>query len=1081
MPSLRLFTGNRLETLAHELAEVIRTPLSSPFEKDVIVVQSRGMERWISMELAGLHGICANIHFPFPNTFVFEILGKAFPDLPAQSVFDPEIMTWRIMGLLPSLIAGPGFESLRTYLEKTPGGLKRFQLSQRIADLFDQYLIFRPEMMLGWEQGREDHWQAVLWRQLVKGNENAHRGVLGKSLIDLFENPSNQFKDLPERISVFGISTLPRFHMQVFASISRFTRVNLFLMNPCMEYWGDIASDWEMKKVAGRGPLKSFSREDLHLEKGNSLLVSMGKLGRDFFDLINEFDCEEIQTFAQPGENNLLNTIQTDILNLRERPRDSNGKKTLSENDVSIQVHSCHSPMREVEVLHDRLLEMFENNTDLRPKDILVMTPDIEAYAPYIQAVFDVPPSDPTRIPFSIADRSVKVEGKIIETFLEIMRLWDGRFSAFEVMNILESRAVQHRFGLSETDLALIRDWVELTRIRWGIDGASRSEMGLPDLSENTWKAGLDRLLLGYAMPGQEDNMFAGVLPFDNMEGSDTSVLGRFLEFTDQLFHHVKTLGQPNTLDEWCRVLKEFLEAFFLPDEDTEAEAQIIRRTLNNLAEEGERSGFDEKVHVDVMRCCLEQRLEKEGFGFGFITGSVTFCAMLPMRSIPFKVICLMGMNNDSYPRQSKPLGFDLMVREPRKGDRSRRNDDRYLFLEAMLSAREILYISYVGHSIRDNTVIPPSVLVSEMLDYTEQGFRLQDRKIPEFITTKHRLQPFSTEYFKKEGRLFCYSREHLKAAEYLLKPRKTPTPFISGKISNPGEEWHTVDVEDLCRFFVNPTRFLLNRRLGIYLDEGIAMLQETEPFDVTGLENYLLAQDLVERRLAGHGLKDFFHLTRAAGLLPHGTVGECIYEGMCREIEGFVEKIGAYIRKGMLAPLEVDLGISGFRLIGRTGAIYPERMVRYRYAKIKPKDRLRTWIHHLVLNCAKSPGYPLYTMVVGLDKEWAAWEYAPVEDAKGMLETLLHKYWEGLTRPIHFFPESAWQYAQQMLEKKKSGEEALKKAYERWMGGYHPGERDDAHYTLSFRNTNPIDPEFQETALEVFGPIIASQRKVQT
>ncbi len=1082
MPTLKLFTSNRLETLADELAGVIRTPLASPFDKEVLVVQSRGMERWISMELARRHGICANMSFPFPNAFVNGVLQKALPDLPEQSPFEPQVTTWRIMKLLPSMIAEPGFESLMTYLSKTEGDLKRFQLSERIADLFDQYLLFRPEMMLRWDRGEEDHWQAVLWRKLVKGHENEHRAALGKALIELLENPATQLADLPERISVFGISTLPRFHIQLFASISRFTRVNLFLMNPCMEYWAQISSDWEIRRATDRGRTKLVEAEDLHLEKGNSLLVSMGTLGRDFFDLINEFDCEEIQSFEAPGEKNLLTCIQSDILNLRERGQEPEEKKTIAENDTSIQIHSCHSPMREVEVLYDRLLEMFEHDPDLGPKDILVMTPDIEAYAPFIQAVFEVPAGDSGKIPFSIADQSVKVEGRITETFLAIMSLRDGRFSAFQVMAILDSRAVQQRFGLAETDVTLIRNWVEDTRIRWGIDGASRGEIGLPDLPENTWKAGLDRLLLGYAMHGGEENMFAGVLPFDNMEGSETSVLGNFLEFAEQLFSWSKVLERPATPEEWSVTLKGLLETFFLPDEDTEPEAQIVRRTLDDLAEEGVASGFNEKVDMDVIRCFLEHKLGKEGFGFGFIRGGVTFCAMLPMRSIPFKVICLIGMNSDSYPRQSKPLGFDLLAKEPKKGDRSRRDDDRYLFLEALLSARERLHISYVGQSIRDNTVIPPSVLVSEILDYIEQGFEVKDRNLPEHMLIKHRLQPFSPDYFREDGTLFSYSLENFHAAECLTKSRKGPAPFISTGLSEPAAEWKRIGVDDLCAFFVNPAKFLLTRRLGIYFDEVAGMLQETEPFEISGLDRYAVAQDLVERRLRKGVPEDAFPLTRAAGLLPHGTVGRCLYDRLSRETEAFAEKTASYIREGMLAPLDVDLNISGFSLTGRIDALYPERMIRYRYATVKPKDRLRAWVQHLVLNCVKLPGYPLVSMVAGLDKEWAAWEYAPVEDAEDVLGKLLDMYWKGLIKPLHFFPASSWEYVQQVVEKGRPVEDALRKAYSIWAGDdFRQGEAEDLYYHLCFKDKNPIDSEFQDSAMEVFGPVVEFQRKVKT
>ena len=1086
--TLRLFTSNKLEILAEALAEVLRTPLASVLDEEAIVIQSQGMKRWVSMQLAQRHGICANCRFSFPNTFVHDAFRKVVPDLPERSHFDPKIMTWRIMKLLPSCIMKPGFESLKSYLGDTQGDLKRFQLSERIADIFDQYLLFRQDMIFRWEAGGEDHWQAVLWRELVKGNEQGHRAALGKAFMEATEKSCTDIKGLPERVSVFGISALPRFHAQVLAAISRFTKVNLFLMNPCKQYWGDILSDWETKRTIARQGKGDLPVEELHLEKGNSLLASMGTLGRDFFDLVNEFGCEEFPIFVDPGEENLFSCIQSDILNLRDRQQGLDVKKTVAPHDTSIQIHSCHSPMREIEVLHDRLLHMFEKVPTLLPKDILVMTPDIETYAPYIQAVFDTPADDSRRIPFSISDRGIRKESEIIDTFLAILDLQGSRFAASQVFAILESPAVQRRFGFLEEDLALVRRWVRDTRIRWGIDGESRGQLGLPALAENTWKAGLDRLLLGYAMPGQDENMFGGVLPYDHIEGSEASVLGRLLELTGQLFTHVTSLGQPRSLDGWSQTLTGLLDRFFMPDEDTEREMRVIRRTLNDLGDMSAYGGsvFDEEVDVNVIRWHLGHYLETEGFGFGFITGGVTFCAMLPMRSIPFKVICLVGMNGDAYPRQAKPLGFDLMAKHPKPGDRSRRNDDRYLFLEAMLSAREKLYISYVGQSIQDNSLIPPSVLVSELMDYIEQGFTIPGEKILDPIFTKHRLQAFSPEYFKKDKKLFSYSEENCQAAQCISEARKAPVPFISSGLSDPEEEWKTVDLRDLCAFFGNPARFLLNKRLGIYLEEKTSMLEEREAFDIKGLEKYLLEQDLVERRLAGGNLKDFLPLTQASGKLPHGTPGECIFEALSQGVEGFVERTTPYMREATLEPIGLDLNISGFRLTGRIDAIYPERLLHYRYAKVKSRDRLKVWIHHLALNTLMADKYPRTSVLTGLspkgrEPEWVAWEYSPVENSEEILARLLEGYWAGLVRPIHFFQDSSWAYAHMLLERNKPGEDALNSARNTWTGSeYNRGECEDPYYQLCFGSTDPLDPEFQGIAEEVFRPLIAHQKEIE-
>jgi len=1081
MNNLKLYTSNRLEVLGEKLAEVLSTPLASPLESEIIVVQSKGMERWVSMELAQRFGICANIRFPFPNAFVSETMQKIIPDIPELSPFDLEIMTWKIMNLLPTCIKWQSFESIRNYLTGTEWDLKHYQLAERIADTFDQYLLYRPEMILRWEQGNENHWQAVLWRELAKENGNQHRAALGKAFFELLERNKGHFEGFPQRVSVFGISSLPRFHIQIFHAIAHFTQVNLFLMNPCREYWGDILSDREMKRVAGKIGHRNHSAEALHLEKGNSLLASMGTLGRDFFDLIGEVEPDEFDIYEQPGEISLLSCIQSDILNLIDREKVEQ-KGAIGKDDLSIQIHSCHSPMREIEVLHDQLLKVFGQNPDLKPKDIIVMTPDIEIYAPYIQAVFDLPDHDPRKIPFTITDRSFRTESQVIETFMAILNLSGSRFGASQVLGILESQAVQKKFDLSEPDLELIRQWVQETRIRWGIDGKHRHEIGLPNLSENTWQAGLDRLLLGYALPGQNEHLFSDILPYDHIEGSDAEVLGNFIEFMGRLFGLVKSLTQKRTLNNWSETLNGILDKFFVVEEDSANEIKVIRNTLNQLCDLKNWSNFNEKVDINVITCYLEHYLEKEGFGYGFLTGGITFCAMLPMRSIPAKVICLVGMNSDAYPRQSNPLGFDLIAKYPKPGDRSRRNDDRYLFLESIISARDKLYISYVGQSIQDNSTIPPSVLVSELLDYIEQGFEIPGTDIRNYLITKHRLQGFSPEYFKRDNKLFSYSSENFEATKQLLKPREIPLPFISQGLTQPEDEWKTITLPDFCSFFANPAKFLLIKRLGIYLDERISILEENESFEMSGLDRYFLEQSLVEKKTDGRDLKQFFSATKASGQLPHGVVGDCIYDNLSSGVESFVEKTKSYISGVMLEALEVDLNISDFHLIGRIGSIYPERLIQFRYARVKARDRLKLWIYHLLLNSIQVNDYPTNSMLVALDPVWAAWEFFTVKNSEEILAELLQIYWQGLVKPLHFFPESSWEYAQRVLEKNKSSEEALRSANNKWLGSeFSWGECTDLYYQQCFGKTDPIDFSFQDLAIKIFKPLLENQGKVSS
>jgi exodeoxyribonuclease V gamma subunit len=1097
---LRIFTSNRLEILAEKLSEVLKKPLPSPLDKEVIIVQSRGMERWISMQLAHHLGISANISFFFPKAFVARVMPAVIPDFRNNEATEPDTMTWKILGMLPSYVSSPGFEAINVYLggsgatDELKGSqltLKLFQLAERVAHVFDQYPIFRPEMVLSWDVGRagekDEKWQAELWRALMRGDSSYHPARLRDIFLRRMRYHPLDTNELPERISVFGISSLPRFHLDIIHALASTMEVNLFLMSPSQEFWLDIRSDREMRRELLRAREKTGwatpTEAALYLERGNSLLSSLGTLGREFLGSMSDFQAEFYDFFEDGGEKNILLAVQSDILNLRDRGRtDDAPPLSISDNDSSIQIHSCHSKMREVEVLHDNVLAMFEEDPSLMPKDILVMTPEIEAYAPFIQAVFDVPEvtesGERQRIPFSIADISVKTEVEITDTFFEILDLYGSRFEVSRIISILESEYVKRKFDLSERDIALIRWWVADTRIYWGLDESHRLRLGLPGILENTWKAGLERLLLGYAMPQNDDRFFEGVLPYGNIEGGEALALGRFLTFTDELFRFASNLGRLMTVSEWSRSLMGILDTFFQVDDDLELERglHVFRQKLKALEDRQVKAGFYEAIGIDVIKYYLKQVLAEETLGSNFLTGGITFCAMLPMRSIPFKVICLLGMNNNSFPRQSRLLGFDLMLKSPRPGDPSRRNDDRYLFLEAILSARERLYISYIGQSIEDNSPLPPSVVVSELLDYMKQGFEICGKDIVQCFVTKHRLQAFNPEYFRGDSRMFTYSEEDCRGARSLLSPSVPPSAFIDGVLSEPGDEWKSLDLNDLISFFRNPARFILQRRLRVALEGEAEQLREHELFDLKGLDKYTLEQSILEKLIQGGSRDDYFAVAKASGELPYGTVGSCLYESIARDVDAFTDSIRPYVTEEKLSPLTINMEISGFMLTGRIDSVQTDGLTHFRYARLKAGDFLQAWLQQLVLNIVRKDGYPRRSYLFG---RFGAWAYTPVDEAEEILEKLLKIYQIGLYKPLKFFPESSWAYAQAVLIKKQSQDRGREEARKIWEGsdfGERLGECEDPYFNICFRNRDPIDQDFQEIAEEIFAPLFAHQ-----
>ena len=1095
MENLRLYTSNRLEALTEKLADVLARPLSSPLQSEIIIVQSQGMARWLKLELARRHGICANCSFPFPKIFCAEVLAANSANPSGQPILTREVMVWEIMRLLPEMLNQPEFSCLEDYLLDQSDVRKRFQLSSRIANLFDQYLVFRPDLILAWDQGQlscaatdaniHEVWQAALWRRVRQEKPGQHLAALWKEFGERVLKPDFKPSDVPERLSIFGISALPPSYLQIFCALGAFAEVHLFLLQPSKEYWGLIVNARESEKILKTMKKGDAATKELHLETGNHLLASMGFLGRDFLNLVlDSGDWDEARAFSDTQEGNLLHNVQADIFHLRDRGRDDCPKLWVSKADASLRVHSCHSPLREVEVLYDHLLDWFERDATLAPRDVLVMTPDIEGYAPFIQAVFDSPEENDKRIPFSVADRGTRAASHVVDAFLNLLRLPSTRLEATSVLRILETDTVRARFHLAEPDLDTIRVWIRKTNIRWGQDANNRESLGLPGLAENTWQQGMERLFLGYAMAGQGEKMFQDVLPFDDLEGGSAEVLGHFAEYLKRLFDSCATLRERRTAGAWETALLNMLEAFFQPDESQIPEILLIRSTMRELASQAAGAGCDEAVDLSVILESLNQLLEEDRFGSGFITGGVTFCALKPMRSIPFKVICLIGMSDGTFPRSDRHLIFDLMAQKPWLGDRSLRADDRYLFLETLLSARERLHISYVGQSIRDNSEAPPSVLVSELLDYIAQAYELPDGEIlRDHVQVRHRLQGFSPAYFtSKDARLFSYSSENCRASQCGQASRVVPALFIDAPLSEPEAEWRTVEVATLAEFFCNPARWLVTRRLGLRFAEEDEALEEVESFAVAPLDGYAIRQDLVEMGLKGSSVKDALRLMNAAGRLPLGEAGAVHFRGLQADVEAFLERLRPHLGDGYIDPIQVDLALGEFRLVGEIRRLTAKGSLHFRCASIKAKDLLRFWIQHLVVNAAFPNEEYSTAVLVGGDQ---VLEVPRLNRAPEVLSGLLELYWKGLAQPLKFFPQTSWAYVGAELKRDAGGrskQDPASVARVSWEGNSFtkaPGEREDAYFDLCFRNVDPLDEEFQQTARAVFAPLLSELKEV--
>ena len=1043
---LNIIKSNRMEKLLDAAAERLSRPLAGlPLAHETVILQSRGMQRWFSMEMARRFGIWANVDYPFPNRFVSDLFRQILPEVEHGTGYEPEPMRWQLMQILPTLLDRAEFAPVRQYLAGDKPEVRLYQLCGEIADLFDQYTLFRGAMLTEWEKGRGEGWQPLLWRALTASTSGAHREKLRQLLLKKLHK-SEVIPSLPERISLFGISTLPPYHMDIFAALADRLELNIFILHPCEAYWGDLR--------------RSDSQQADELS--NPLLASMGRLGRDFANLLLEYDhvSGTVTDLYEPlPRTSMLHHLQGDILALQCKPL-----APAMLQDRSILIHSCHSRMREIEVLHDSLLEMFEQQPGLQPRDILVMTPDIDAYAPYIAAVFEAESDPVRRIPFTVADRSIMADNRCANAFLSILAIGESRFEAPLIIDILSVPEVAAAFNFAPADLVQIRSWLEATRIRWGLDGEHRAALGLPCYGEQSWQSGIDRLLLGIAMP-DEGQLFAGTLPFDAMEGESVATLGKLTEFLEALSALADQAAAAMTVDRWRELCAGLLERFFSERQQSDSQLPALRESLDTVCRVPVDAGYTEPLTPRLFRSMLTADLTNRRKGLGFMTGGVTFCAMLPMRSIPFRVIAMIGMDDGVFPRRDRSSGFDLIAADPLPGDRSLRNEDRYLFLESLISARELLHISYIGQGERDNAVYPPSVLVSELLDYLQNGLEEMKRESSSLVT-RHRLQPFSRAYFSGDSRLFSYSEENYQGLLSAVARGGAPAGFCPVPLP-PVDDSGMVTIEALVRFFSNPAAAFLASRLGILIEEFREGLEGRESFALDNLDNYQLKQTIAASIIKGDDPAALLPVVRGMGLLPPAATGELVFNDALSDALIVAERVSEiFTASGPMEPLDMDFEAGGRRVIGRLQGVRESALVRYRCGKFSGKDAVRCWIEHLCLNAVGVPGYPQATQVVSQDLK--PFSLAPIAEPLQHLGDLITLYLDGLQRPLPFFPNSSYEYA-------KTGK--LGSAKKKWSDEKFP-ESADRSFKAVFGDTDPLHGEFQSIATTVFAPFLAARGK---
>ena len=1008
--------ADRADGLADALSALLARPLADPFTAEVVAVPTRGMERWLTQSVSAVlgagpgrgDGVCANVSFPFPHRLLGDAVAAASGVDPAEDPWLPERAAWTLLDVVGDSLAETWLATLAAYLGRPAEADdpvrrgRRLTIVRHLARLFDHYALHRPAMIEAWAAGRDcdagggplaptSIWQAELWRRLRARIGLASPAERRRRACErLLEAPDLAL--LPDRVSLFGLTRLPAGHLEILRALAHARDVHLFLLHPSPALWTKVGP------TAVGAPAGLLRSEDPSAAvTANPMLASWGRDAREMQMVLSDGDAlaDDHPNITDPaGEpTRLLARIQDDIRHDRALPGPPlsgrpDVRLELDRSDRSIQIHACHGRARQVEVVRDAILHALAQDESLEPRDVIVMCPDIETYAPLVQATFgageyaredeaedgiDAVPAHlrPVDLRVRLADRSLRQTNPVLAVVSELLELAERRVTASEVLDLADRGPVRRRFRLDDDDLTQMQSWIAQSGIRWGLDAAHRERFRLGGVSSGTWSEGLRRVLLGVTMTDDDRRLFEGVLPLDDVDSRGIDLAGRLAELIERLGTALDALGRPQPLADWARAIGEAADALTATPNRERWQRAELQRTLDDMLAEAASGSAVELAPAEIQAYLLE-RLGGRPTRANFRTGHLTVCTLMPMRSVPHRVVCLLGLDDGAFPRKTPRDGDDLMLADPHVGERDPRSEDRQLLLDALMAATERLIITFTGNDERTNTPRPAAVPVNELLDTIDATARDGSRPpLParSRVLVRHPLQPFDPRNFERgalvPGTPWSFDRGTLEGARALTAPRTAVPEFLTAPL--PPRAELTVELEDVVRFVEHPVRAFLRQRLGISLRTGEDEIEDALPVELDGLERWKVGQRLLESLLAGVDGRTAYRAEIARGMLPPERLGEVVIRTVL-PIASMIADRAAQAAPAELSADPVDVRVElagGRRLTGTVSGCSGDVLLSATYSRVAAKHRLAAWVRFLAVT-ASCPERAFSAVTVG-------------------------------------------------------------------------------------------------------------------
>ncbi|WP_068250440.1 exodeoxyribonuclease V subunit gamma [Janibacter corallicola] len=1103
--ALHLHRAQRTDVLADELGALLASPLPDPFAREVVVVPEQGIERWLAQRLSHRlgasggrgDGVCAGVEFLRPHSLVTMLTGRDEDD-----PWLPQHLVWPLLEVIDASLGEPWCTDLTRHLgadgepdaelAQVRAG-RRYSVALRLAGLFHRYATSRPRVLRDWREGRDTDgldgtpldadltWQPELWRRLVAAVDAPPPDVRHEQTVARLRAGEGGDLPLPDRLSLFGHTRLGVTEVELLDALATSREVHLWLPQPSEALWQEL-------QAAQADHVLPRDRDDSSHLVRHPLLASLGRDSRELVRVLGSFasprrgPAEDGPTppmrnagpegpEAEPTT--VLGWLQADIA----ANRDPSGEpqREVAAGDGSVQVHACHGPTRQVEVLREVLVGLLEDDPDLEPRDVLVMCPDVETYAPLIGAAFglgehgtdaegvDTHPAHRLRV--RLADRSLRSTNPLLDVAARLIGLAGGRLTASEVLDLAAAPPVRRRFGLGEDDLATITRWVTDAGIRWGLDAEHRAPFAMEREDQGTWRFGLDRLLLGVTMSEDGPLHVAAVMPVDDVGSGSVDLVGRLGELIDRTGTALDAMQTARTAGEWMGVLTEAVLALTHVPPSEQWQVGDLQRTLSRAARHATE---DVPVGLADVRALLEDQLAGRPSRASFRTGGLTVCTMTPMRSVPHRVVCLLGMDDDTFPRQQTVDGDDVLARRPVTGERDARSEDRQLLLDAVLAAGERLIVCYTGADEHSGERRPPAVPLSELLD-AARGTTTAPVEV-----VHHPLQPFDPRNFAPE-RPFSFDLAALEGARSGTDPEPTDSRLIRTPLPAPVVE--DVSLADLVGYFQHPGRGFLRDRLQVGVSREADEVSDRLPIDLDGLEKWSVGDRALAARLAGRPADDVYTAELLRGDIPPGSLGNRALTPIAEQVEDLVRHV-AEGPGGPPGSVDIDVPLpGGRRLTGTVDGVRGPHVVDVTFSRLAAKQHIASWLRLLALSATEEAEWFASTLGKGRGRGRPVARTTrgpvPLAAARSHLSELIDVHAVGLSAPLPLPVKTSLAWAETVHRNPTRTRIAARKAREDWeprrsrTGATFPGERDDGWW----RRIHGADAPFELLLTEVAGP----------